>query len=237
MENASGRNTLASSIASSLKTLLLRPHTLLFSKPTALIFLTYGSTYLVTNSVDTSSSTFANRPASSVTAGAGKFFAGSATNIGIGIYKDQVFVRLFGPPGVVPRAVPLPSYTLFALRDCLTIFASFNVPPLLGPYLDARFSEQLRARMSGLSTAQFLAPAAVQFISTPLHLFGLDLYNRPSSGAAGAAQQVTLRERLALVRQNWAISSAARICRIVPAFGIGGVVNMKVRRSFMQKLE
>jgi hypothetical protein len=233
MENASGRNSLASSIASSLKTLLLRPHTLLFSKPPALIFLTYGSTYLVTNSVDTTSSTFSNRPASTVTAGAGKFFAGSATNIGIGIYKDQVFVRLFGPPGVIPRAVPLPSYTLFALRDCLTIFASFNVPPILGPYLDSRFSEQLRSRMTGLSTAQFIAPALVQFISTPLHLFGLDLYNRPTTTAA----PVTFRERFELVRKNWAISSAARICRIVPAFGIGGVVNMKVRRSLMQKIE
>ncbi|KAI5463522.1 hypothetical protein BGZ63DRAFT_413113 [Mariannaea sp. PMI_226] len=233
IENASGRSSLLSSIASSLRTLVLRPHMLLFSKPTALIFLVYGSTYLTANSVDTASSTLNNRPASSVTAGVGKFSASSATNIGIGIYKDQVFVRLFGPPGAVPRPVPLPSYALFALRDCLTIFASFNVPPLLGPYLDSRFSESLRSRMSGLSTAQFLAPAAVQFLSTPLHLLGLDLYNRPSGGVA----PLTMRDRWDLVRKNWSISAAARICRIVPAFGIGGVVNTKVRKSLMGKLE
>lgn len=236
MENASGRNTLAASIRSSLRTLLLRPHALLLSKPTALIFCLYGGTYLTANAVDTASSTASGRPASSVTAGTTKFAASSAANIGVCIYKDQVFVRLFGPPGVVtPRPVPLASYGLFALRDCLTIFASFNLPPLLGPYLDDRLSDELRRRVSGLYAAQFMAPAAVQLVSTPMHLLGLDLYNRPASGPAGAV--VTLRDRWDLVRRNWLVSSVARICRIVPAFGVGGVVNMKVRKSLMTKLE
>ncbi|KAF4445122.1 hypothetical protein F53441_10964 [Fusarium austroafricanum] len=235
MENASGANTLANSVKSSLRALFTRPHTILFSKPTALIFCLYGGTYLTANAVDTSFSTVNNKPASSVTAGTTKFAASSAANIGVCIYKDQVFVRMFGPPGVVPRPVPLASYTLFALRDCLTIFASFNVPPLLGLYLDKRFSEEMKKRVSGLYAAQFLAPAMVQFISTPMHLFGLDLYNRQATGPGGAV--VTMRDRLDLVRRNWFISSVARICRIVPAFGVGGVVNMKVRKNLMTKLE
>ncbi|KAM5347964.1 hypothetical protein ACJ41O_007788 [Fusarium nematophilum] len=235
MENASGRNSLASSIKSSLRTLLLRPHTLLLSKPTALIFCLYGGTYLTANAVDTTSATLGNRPASAVTAGTTKFAASSAANIGVCIYKDQVFVRLFGPPGVTPRAVPLASYGLFALRDCMTIFASFNVPPVLGPYLDSRFTDEVRRRVSGLYAAQFMAPAMVQFVSTPLHLLGLDLYNRPSSGPAGSV--VSMRDRWDLVRRNWLISSVARICRIVPAFGVGGVVNMTVRKNLMTKLE
>ncbi|RSL56644.1 hypothetical protein CEP51_014355 [Fusarium floridanum] len=235
MENASGRNTLAASIKSSLRTILLRPHTLLLSKPTALIFCLYGGTYLTANAVDTASSTVSNRPASSVTAGTTKFAASSTANIGVCIYKDQVFVRLFGPPGVTPRPVPMASYGLFALRDCLTIFASFNVPPLLGPYLDQRFTDEVKKRVSGLYAAQFMAPAMVQFISTPMHLLGLDLYNRPASGPAGAV--VSLRDRWDLIRRNWLISSVARICRIVPAFGVGGVVNMKVRKNLMTKLE
>ncbi|KAI8723325.1 hypothetical protein NCS52_00188300 [Fusarium sp. LHS14.1] len=235
MENASGRNTLAASIKSSLRTLLLRPHTLLLSKPTALIFCLYGGTYLTANAVDTASSTVSNRAASSVTAGTTKFAASSAANIGVCIYKDQVFVRLFGPPGVTPRPVPMASYGLFALRDCLTIFASFNVPPLLGPYLDQRFTDEVKKRVSGLYAAQFMAPAMVQFISTPMHLLGLDLYNRPASGPAGAV--VSMRDRWDIIRRNWLISSVARICRIVPAFGVGGVVNMKVRKNLMTKLE
>ncbi len=38
IENASGRNTLGASLTSSLRTLLLRPHAFIFSKPFALIF-------------------------------------------------------------------------------------------------------------------------------------------------------------------------------------------------------
>jgi hypothetical protein len=232
MENASGRATFAESIKASLKNLLLRPQSLIFSKQFALIFMLYGGTYLTANTLDTATSTVQNRPATHVTHGTTKFVASSAANVGLCIYKDQVFVRMFGPPGVIPRAVPLASYALFTLRDCMTIFASFNVPPLLGPYLNSRMSEEMRRKVSGLTLAQFAAPAAIQLVSTPMHLLGLDLYNRPNT----AATPVSLKDRWTAVRKNWAISTAARMCRIVPAFGVGGIVNLKVRRNFMEKL-
>lgn len=234
MENASGRNTLGDSIRSSIRTFFLRPQSLFLSRPCALIFLLYSGTYLTANAADTASSTLSGRPASTVTTGPVKFAASSAANVGLCIYKDQAFVRMFGPPGAVPRPVPLPCYALFALRDCLTIFASFNVPTLLAPHIDARMSQDIRRRISGLTTAQFLAPAAVQLFSTPLHLLGLDLYNR--SNHAGIPK-ISWRDRWELVRSNWLVSSAARMCRIIPAFGVGGVVNFKMRRHVMQKLE
>ncbi|KAK0636679.1 hypothetical protein B0T17DRAFT_605328 [Bombardia bombarda] len=216
MENASGRRALGASLRSSLRTLLLRPHHIILSKPVALIFMLYGGTYLTANAVDTATSTVQNRPATHVTSGTAKFASSSAANIGLCIYKDQVFVRLFGPPGAVPRPVAIPSYLLFAARDCLTIFASFNVPPLLGPVLTRHLSEEAQRYASGQTLAQFAAPAAVQLVSTP-----------------GAAE---LGDRWAAVRKNWAISTAARICRIMPAFGVGGVVNVKVRKGLMDKL-
>ncbi len=233
MENASGRDTLGRSLRASLRTLALRPHAILLSRPFALIFLLYGGTYLTANALDTATATARGLPATHVTAGTAKFAASSAANIGLCIYKDQVFVRLFGPPGAVARAVPLASYALFAARDCLTIFASFNVPPLLGPYLSARLSAEAQRRVSGQTLAQFAAPAAVQLGSTPLHLLGLDLYNRPWSDSTRRPQW---HDRWAAVRKNWAVSAAARICRIVPAFGVGGVVNVKVRRGLMEQL-
>jgi hypothetical protein len=113
----------------------------------------------------------------------------------------------------------------------MTIFASFNVPTLIAPYLNANMSDEMKRRVSGMTVAQFAAPAAVQLFSTPLHLLGLDLYNRP-----GGRPQVPWADRWQLIRQNWGISVAARICRIVPAFGVGGVVNTKVRRGLMEKL-
>lgn len=231
MENASGRNTLTNSLKSSFRTLLLHPHTILFSKPVALIFMLYGGTYLTANTLDTATSTTRNQPATHVTTGTTKFAASSAANVGLCVYKDQVFVKLFGPGGP-PRPVPLPSYLLFTMRDCLTIFASFNVPPLLGPALNERMGPALQKTISGTTVAQFVAPAAVQVFSTPVHLLGLDMFNRPSTGGRG----VSWGERWTQVRKNWAISTAARICRIVPAFGLGGTVNTKVRRNLMERL-
>ena len=79
------------------------------------------------------------------------------------------------------------------------------------------------------SIAQFVAPAAVQVFSTPLHLLGLDFYNRNGT--------TTIAQRWQAVRSAWAVSTLARLCRIVPAFGVGGVVNAGVRRSLMEKIE
>lgn len=225
MENASGRRSLGVSLRSSLRDLLLRPQNLLFSKPCALIFMVYGGTYLTANYLDTATSTVQNKPATHVTSGTAKFASSSAANIGLCIYKDQVFVRLFGAGS--PRPVSMPSYLLFGARDCLTIFASFNLPPLLGPVFSKHASQEIQKYATGQTMAQFAAPAAIQVLSTPVHLLGLDMYNRPGLGWL---------ERWNAVKKNWTVSTLARICRIVPAFGVGGVVNVKVRKGLMEKL-
>ncbi|KAI5199130.1 hypothetical protein E4T39_06454 [Aureobasidium subglaciale] len=227
IENASGRQTLGRSLRDSFATLALRPHQFLFSKPFALIFALYGGTYITANILDTSASTVKSKPASTTTSGPAKFLATSSANLSLCLYKDSKFAKLFGAATSTPRPIPGPSYALFAVRDCLTVFASFNVPPLLAPMLP--MSESMQKHVSAVSAAQFLAPAAVQLISTPLHLLGLDLYNR--DGSLGA------RERMIKVRKDWLKSSFARMARIVPAFGVGGVVNTNVRASLMKKLE
>ncbi|KAI3397734.1 hypothetical protein diail_10387 [Diaporthe ilicicola] len=233
MENASGRAKLGDSVKSSLRNLVLRPHTMIFSKPVALIFMAYGGTYLSANTVDTAYSTVRNKPATLVTSGTAKFATSSAANIGLGVYKDQVYARMFGPVGQVARAVPPPSYVLFTLRDCLTIFASFNMPMMLGPGVSQALGESLSKQVSGQTIVQFVAPAFVQVFSTPVHLLGLDLYNRPRCARSGLP---TPAERWAQVYKNWGVSVVARLCRIIPAYGIGGVVNSKVRRCLMEKL-
>jgi len=236
MENASGRRSLGDSLRSSLKTLALRPHQIIASKPFALIFMLYGGTYLTANTLDTATSTVRNLPPTHVTAGTTKFAASSAANIGLCIYKDKVFVQLFRAPGAALRPVTTPSFALFALRDCMTIFASFNVPPLLGPVLSQRLGDEVQRYASGQTLAQFAAPAFVQIFSTPVHLLGLDIYNRPVGADGQRRNMPDWRDRWTAVRKNWAVSTAARICRIVPAFGVGGVVNMKVRQGLMERL-
>lgn len=126
------------------------------------------------------------------------------------------------------RTIPLPSYILFMSRDALTIFASFNLPPLVAPNLPLSddFAEKY---MSRASAAQFLIPASMQLVTTPLHLLGLDLYNRKEAEG--------LAERLSKVRADYIKSSLARMARIIPAFGIGGVVNNQMRAKLMKPLE
>lgn len=212
-----------SSVSTSFRTLLTRPHIFLTSRPFRLISTVYFSTYLTANSIDTISSTLTSSSPAHTTSGVSKFVATSSVNMSLGIYKDSQFAQMFGIARA-KRSIPKASYALFALRDSLTIFASFNVPPLLAPIL----SEKVEKTIGRASLAQILAPAAVQIISTPLHLWGLDLYNRPG---------VSLGQRIRQVGKNWAGSTAARMGRIVPAFGFGGVVNTKVRRRLMGNLE
>jgi len=185
----------------------------------------YGGTYLTANLLDTFKSTSAGRSASSTTTGTSKFLATSAANVSLCLYKDSQFTKMFGT--VSPRPIPSVSYALFAIRDSLTVFASFNLPPIIAPSLP--MSEAAEQVISRASAAQFLAPAAIQLVSTPLHLMGLDLYNRNGG--------TPLMDRLAKVRLDWLKSSIARMCRIVPAFGFGGVVNNGLRRKFMGQLE
>ncbi len=187
----------------------------------------YSSTYLTANALDTASSTLYNQPADKTTAGVPKFLATSGVNMSLGMVKDSQFAKMFGPKPSVKRMIPKPTYALFALRDCMTIFASFNLPPLIAPLLP--LSEGVERNISRASAAQFLAPAGIQLASTPLHLLGLDLYNRHA--------KIGWRARWTKVRKDWMMSSLARMCRIVPAFGVGGVVNASVRKNLIGSLE
>ncbi len=149
------------------------------------------------------------------------------------VYKDSHFARMFSTAittttkksGTIPKL----SYLLFSLRDSLTIFASFNLPPLIAPHLSHLPLLSTASPSARSNSAQFLAPALMQLLSTPLHLLGLDLFNR--KGTRG------VWDRMVRVRRDWAVSALARMGRIVPAFGVGGVVNAAVRTRLMRATE
>ncbi|KAI9652208.1 MAG: hypothetical protein M1831_007117 [Alyxoria varia] len=267
IENASSTHkTITTSILSSLQTLFLRPHHFLLSRPFGLVFTLYAGTYISANILDTLFSTFTPPPTSTpppstsptdhhhhhrtektkndprdpttTTSGLPKFLFTSLTNITLCVHKDTHFARYFGAPSSSSsKTVPTRSKLLFAARDALTVFASFNLPPLIAPRLGGMLDVAWKGwdnHVSTASCAQFLAPAAVQVISTPIHLLGLDLYNR--GGRVGGGKGVSLSSRLQTVSRDWGKSCVARVCRIVPAFGVGGVVNTKVRVAWMERL-
>ncbi|KAF8416985.1 hypothetical protein EV426DRAFT_707046 [Tirmania nivea] len=246
MENASGKRPLAKSVRAGLAEMVKRPHRFLWSRPFALVFMLYSGTYLTANAVDTMASLQAAcaSPAptdiKTVTTGTPKFLATTAANMSLCLYKDRTFTRLFST--LAPRPVPLPTYLLFSTRDALSIFFSFNLPPVIAPLLPADPSTGAVAGWDKIgwggwqpqTVAQLAAPAACQVLSTPLHLLGLDLYNRPRRADARPEGPAG---RWARVRREWAKSTVARVARIVPAFGAGGVVNAGVRRRGLEGVE
>ena len=53
-------------------------------------------------------------------------------------------------------------------------------------------------------------------------MIGLDLYNRPNGN---------ISERKTFIQQEYVKTTLARMARIFPAFGIGGVVNKSIRKE------
>ena len=223
VERISGRTSFLGSVTSSLQRLVLSPHSFLFAPPSAIMMLLYSSTYFTANLMDTMSSTAQGQPASTTTSGLAKFGAVSLVNLNLALYKDSQFTQMFGT--IAPRPLPPASYALLALRDSLTIFASFNLPPLVAPMLPQAVDDHF----SRLSVAQFTTPALIQALNTPLHLLGLDLYNRNCP--------TPVRDRLRKVRLDWPATSLARMCRVLPAFGVGATVNHKMRASMMNDFD
>jgi hypothetical protein len=215
VEKAANGASFSSCLMRSLRPVITRPHRFIFSKPFLLIFTLYFSTYATANTVDTFHSTTSAKTASAVSSGPTKFVATSAVNMSLCVYKDSCFARMFGAPSASPAAtIPRLTYALFAVRDSLTIFASFNLPSIIAPKLadlppevKSRFLRMLSTESSRTNTAQFLAPAAIQLVSTPIHLLGLDLYNRQGRLGFG--------ERYSRVVRDWGVSALARMGRII----------------------
>ncbi|KAI8365266.1 uncharacterized protein BYT42DRAFT_505818 [Radiomyces spectabilis] len=213
IENLNGKRALMTGLKEGLKTVFTQPHRFVATPQFQLVFGLYFSTYITANLVDT---TCEQHSVETGKAAMLKFMATSTVNMLLCIYKDRSFTRMFGAS--TTRKLPFLSYLLFAARDSMTIAASFTAPVYFASKLQ-EYNIVGSAKSAGV-TAQLICPASVQFLSTPLHLYALDLYNRPS---------VTGGQRVSLIRKEYFKSTLARCARIGPAFGIGGVGNTFAR--------
>ena len=68
---------------------------------------------------------------------------------------------------------------------------------------------------------QLISPIFAQFLTTPLHLLGLDIYNRPG---------LSLAERYKYIKGIFNNSLVIRMMRFLPAYGFGGIINIELRR-------
>lgn len=249
--HASGLTPLSEGLSKGFRSLLSNPFRYATQPFVRYVWVVYLGTYLTANYVH-SWCDFVGREWQGP-----KFVGTSVANIGLTIWKDRNLTRMYGkntmmpthspsipvtpftssqskiplntipvsPSISSPRRLPKMTYALFTLRDSLTVASSFNFPPLLAPLITA--NTPLNQSQSD-TVAQLLTPCAVQFVSTPLHLWALDTYNHPKDA---------FRDRVAFVRREYWKSVCARVGRIFPAFGIGGVTNQRLKSFLVAVLE
>jgi hypothetical protein len=143
------------------------------------------------------------------------------------IYIVILPIQMFGNSanGAAPSKMPFKTYGLWGLRDGVVIASSFVLPDIVGASLHERgFGTQ---KADAVKLAQIACPIASQFVAGPAQLLGLDYYNRPHA---------SLGERGALLLKNFSTVVAARIARILPTYGVGGIGNTHFRNQWRDYL-
>ncbi|PYH88637.1 hypothetical protein BO71DRAFT_338409 [Aspergillus ellipticus CBS 707.79] len=221
---------------------ITQPATFLTSRPSLLVWSLYTATFAAANATDTVLDQVyphVDQTMSSIAT----FMSTFIVNSSVGVWKDVRFAQLFGQPQTpkqpptpaapasqsktlrFSRSIPFATYSAFLLRDALTIFGSFTLPGMVSSSIpDSIASNDYLKTMF----AQIAIPASIQLVSTPIHLLGLDLYNRRAV--------LPRADRLSRVSRDWIGASLMRMCRIIPAFGIGGFANTEGRAFLHRQL-
>jgi len=171
------------------------------------LFIVYGSTYVTNKSMVATAEYRGWNPFLPV------LVATTVVNTVLGIVKDRYLAQMFGSG--VPN-FPRMSYSLFTARDIVIVGSSFNLPPYLSPVIQ----ENTSLSKSVCDTiAQLACPGLAQIGATPLHILGLDYYNRPS---------IPWRERFdGLAKRSWE-PLGVRMMRQIYVFGVGSLAVRKV---------
>lgn len=214
IENAAGVTSISNGIKRLSKDLIRNPLGFIQRNEFKVVFGLYAATYVAANSTETICEW------QQVDHKVPKLIATTAVNMPLCVWKDRHFAVLFG---VVPKHhFPIVSLGLFAIRDFMTVVSSFNSPYVLAKRLEKAGMEYSIA----LKVSQFACPATAQLFSAPLHLLGLNLYNHQGS---------TMMSHLRFLKSQYWRTSAARVARIIPAFGAGGIGNRFLRESMQEK--
>ena len=209
--NASGKATFTESFKESAMLVVKKP-VQFFRGPSFLwIWAVYGATYIASNCSDRYARQKKVDPAMPV------LVATSVTNIGMSVIKDRAFSRMYGT--TAPRPLPITSLGCYALRDFITVSASFT---LVSPVAKSIEQSTGWSSSTSLLLSQLFCPLFAQLVNTPIFLYGMDLYNKP---------EATSTQRIEFIKAQYWKTWLSRIARIGPAFSIGGVVNRFLRQT------
>ena len=196
--------SLRSALFSGFRAVARAPHVAFMGLDNRAVFGVYGATYVAKNAAVITSEHGGVDPKWPM------FFATIVVNGGLGIMKDKYLAKMFGT-GVGGGSFPMASYASFLTRDAILIGVSFVGAPLIAPTVQ---------EFTGLSpvgadiVTQISVPACAQLLATPVHLVGLDFYNRPEVGG---------RERVVDAIRNSRGPIAIRMFRQGYVFGFGSL--------------
>jgi hypothetical protein len=205
IEFANGKCTMWEGIRKGFGQMIKEPGVFFTSFKVKWIYFVYGSTYMVNNISDE------KQWITGVPVEIQSLLVTFAVNTGVGIPKDKAFAQAFG--AIEERPFPLRALALYVVRDIITIASAFTFPKMISRWL---IKEHGYKKRRAEVTAQIASPLLVQALVTPLHLLGLDIYNRKGK---------PIKDRLKLVIKQYPQSAGLRMARFLPAYGFGGVVN------------
>jgi len=206
---SAGGASLGESLARGVRDLVSHPGAFLARPELKLVCAVYIATYSAANTISTVCKRLETRDDMP------KFVGVSMTSITACLLKDRALARMFGHGK--PRAVPLSTYSCFVARDSIGAAAAFNFPCRVAAMLEQRGCSTTAA----ITLSQLLTPAVMEIICTPFHFMGFNIYNQPHLSAAQRISRILSFSCLQL--------TLVRMIRVTPAFGIGGVVNTRLR--------
>jgi len=218
-QNTSGTATLKEAFKASFTKLFTQPHRFIGNKAYIAVAVVYTGTYMAANYTTTMCRE------KKISPDGPKLVITTLTNVGLGVTKDSLFAIWFGKKGAAGgglTAFPLSSWGLFIIRDVCTMGAGFILPGKAAKLLHQ--NEVFKERQTCEDFAQMTVPIICQTFLTPIHLFALDIYNRPG---------MALGERVRYVRSIYLESAVTRGFRVLSIYGVGGVLNKRLKTMML----
>lgn len=143
-------------------------------------------------------------------------FSTSIVNICSIAYKDIQYSKYFHNPNqnkVQLKGSHFNSYSLFAIRDMMTISSAFIFKQDLNEFLENKYK-------ISHNKADFISsvtlPIITQCFSTPIHILSIDYLQKP---------EISLKERIKHIKNIYWSVCIGRMIRVIPAFCMGGFLN------------
>jgi len=238
VQRAAGTHTILRSSAESFSSMIYNPYRIVKSPTFLMMWTVYAATYSTVNSCKTilkyrkqqsrdieerrrSSSFSSETHTTDSTANMSVFLGTTAVNSLTTMWKDKYYAMQFGvTKAVANNKVPLITYGLWGIRDCMAIGSSFILPDIMSSILQKQTNLN---HDTSLRISQFTCPILSQLVITPVQVLGLDFYNRPLA---------SMMDRIRFQLANYTSIVGARISRVAPAYGIGGIGNTYLRNQW-----